>query len=148
MASERRPVVRRADERDHHALLELIEQFNRIDGHDFDRDRIDRALVPLLRDDAYGQVWILGDDPIGYAVITWGWSLESGGRECLLDEIYVAQRARGLGSLLLSAVIDHARAAGATAMFLETEAPNDRARRFYEQLGFHTEDSTWLSRDL
>lgn len=140
--------VSRADESDHHDLLALIEEFYRVDSHDFDPARIDRGLLPLLRDDTHGQVWILGDHPIGYAIVTWSWSLESGGKDCILDEIYVAERGSGLGSHLFTEVIDHARHAGAAAMFLETEAPNERARHFYQRLGFQTEDSTWLSRDL
>jgi ribosomal protein S18 acetylase RimI-like enzyme len=142
------PPVRRADGRDHHDLLELIDQFCTIDGHEFDVARIDRGLLPLLRDDTHGQVWILGDQPIGYAVVTWSWSLENGGRDCILDELYVASRGSGLGTHLLTEVIKHARAAGAAAMFIETEAPNDRARSFYKKLGFQVEESTWLSRDL
>ena len=59
------PPVRRADESDHHDLLALIEEFYRVDSHDFDPARIDRGLLPLLRDDTHGQVWILGDHPIG-----------------------------------------------------------------------------------
>ncbi|MCW1959924.1 MAG: GNAT family N-acetyltransferase [Mycobacterium sp.] len=142
------PPVRRAGEHDHHELLALIEQFYGIDGHDFDPARIDRGLLPLLRDDTHGQVWILGNPPIGYAIVTWSWSLESGGRDCILDELYVASRGDGLGTHLMTEVINHARRAGAAAMFLETEAPNERARHFYEKLGFEHEDSTWFSRDL
>lgn len=142
------PPVRRADERDHHDLLQLIEQFYRVDGHEFEPARIDRGLLPLLRDDIHGQVWILGEHPIGYAIVTWSWSLESGGRDCILDELYVASRGGGLGTHLMTEVIGHARRAGAAAMFLETEAPNRRARHFYEKLGFGNEDSIWLSRDL
>ncbi|MGI9162240.1 MAG: GNAT family N-acetyltransferase [Mycobacterium sp.] len=142
------PPVRRACERDHHELLALIEQFYGVDGHDFDSARVNRGLLPLLRDDTHGQVWILGEEPIGYAIITWSWSLESGGRDCILDELYVTSRGSGLGTRLMTEVINHARSAGAAAMFLETEAPNQRARNFYEQIGFQTEDSTWLSLDL
>lgn len=142
------PIIRRARETDHDELLALIEQFYVLDGHDYDPVRIDRGLLPLLRDDTYGQVWILGEQPIGYAVVTWSWSLESGGRDCLLDEIYVAQQGSGLGSHLLAEVMNQAREAGAVAMFLETEAPNHRARRFYGKLGFRNEDSTWLSCEL
>lgn len=108
--------------------------------------RKNRALLPLLRDDTHGQVWILGECPTGYAIITW--SLESGGRDCILDEFYVAERGNGLGSHLLEETLGHARKAGAAAMFLETEAPNERARHFYQQHGFHTEGSTWLSHHL
>ena len=142
--------VRRAGDSDLPVLMALIEQFCLADDHDFDQGRVTAALGPLLLDDRYGQVWVVGEGPsaVGYAVITWGWSLESGGLECLLDEIHVAARGRGLGSRLLRAVIDAARAAGARVMFLETEAANDRARRFYQQHGFATENSVWLSRDL
>ena len=102
----------------------------------------------LLDDDTYGQVWLLGEHPIGYAIITWSWSLESGGKDCILDEIYVAQQGNGLGAHLLTEVITHARSAGAAAIFLETESANDRARRFYQRHGFEIENSTWLSRIL
>jgi ribosomal protein S18 acetylase RimI-like enzyme len=108
------------------------------------------GLTPLLSDDRRGQVWLAedGSTPVGYAVTTWGWSLESGGLECLLDELYVRQRGAGLGSALLRQAMDAARAAGAAAMFLETEAPNDSARRFYARHGFTAEDSVWLSAPL
>lgn len=32
---------------------------------------------------------MIGEPPLGYAIVTWGYSLESGGREALLDEIYL-----------------------------------------------------------
>ena len=41
-----------------------------------------------------------------------------------------------------------ARAAGATRIFLETEAPNDSVRRFYRRHGFVDEESVWLQRRL
>ena len=33
-------------------------------------------------------------------------------------------------------------------IFLETEAPNDDARRLYERLGFEAEDSIWMAKRL
>ena len=147
-SAEPLPGVRRASERDYPELIGLIEQFYCLDGHEFDTARINRALLPLLHDDTHGQVWILGERPVGYAIVTWSWSLESGGRDCILDELYVSTQGNGLGTHLLTEAIDHARDAGAAAMFLETEAPNERARRFYRRCGFQVEDSTWLSRDL
>ena len=47
------------------------------------RGRAESALTPLLEHDEFGAV----DDDQGYVVITWGYSLESGGREALVDEI-------------------------------------------------------------
>ncbi|MEZ5227536.1 MAG: hypothetical protein R2710_12900 [Acidimicrobiales bacterium] len=46
---------------------------------------------------------------VGYSVVTWGWSLESGGLDCILDEIYVERRRVGSESRLLAYSIDEAR---------------------------------------
>src|SRR5689334_8024387 len=122
-------VIRRAGPDDRAELLALISEFYTVDQHEFDLDRVARGLDPLLVDDANGQVWLA--DAGGYAVVTWGWSLESGGREALLDEIYVRERGRGVGRALLDHALTAAATAGASRMFLETEAHNERVRSFY-----------------
>ena len=144
------PVIRRAGPRDLDDLVTLVREVYEVDHHSFDLDHVVGALRPLLADDAVGQVWLV-DDPErpgelgGYAVITWGWSLESGGRECLLDEMYVRAPGEGLGTQVLIELIEKASAAGAAAVFLETEAHNHRARVFYGKTGFALQDSIWMS---
>ena len=64
------------------------------------------------------------------------------------DELYVNRRGTGLGSQLMTRVIQEARTAGAMVIFLETEAHNDGARRFYQRHGFTADDSVWMSRTL
>ena len=130
-------------------MLPLIREFYEVDRHSFELGRVLAGLRPLLVDDRHGQVWLIrdsGGDVAGYAVVTWGWSLESGGRECLLDEIFVRAPGTGLGGKALEAIVEAAGAAGASAMFLETEAHNERARTFYRRGGFAVEDSIWMSR--
>lgn len=136
------------DDRD--ALFRLIAEFYEIDGHHFDAARVGAGLEPLLQDDRRGQVWlgVRAGAAVGYTVTTWGWSLESGGLECLVDELYVRERGGGLGGALLRHAMSAAREAGAASIFLETEAPNVAARRFYQRHGFSIEDSVWLSADL
>jgi GNAT superfamily N-acetyltransferase len=143
-------LVRRADPADLDALLPLVAEFCAIDGHEFAPARVGSALRPLLADDGLGQVWVLADDGGlgGYAVVTWGWSLEAGGREALLDELYVRERNQGAGSLLLEAAAVGSRAAGASRLFLETESANAAVRRFYARHGFAAEDSVWMQRPL
>jgi GNAT superfamily N-acetyltransferase len=145
--------IRRATVGDRDELYQLIERFYRIDNHEFEPARIESALIPLLRNDEHGQVWLIterSEEEVigGYAVVTWSWSLESGGRDCILDELYVDRRGGGHGGMLLQRAIEEARRAGASAMFLETEAPNDGARRFYGRHGFAAEDSRWMSLEL
>jgi GNAT superfamily N-acetyltransferase len=143
-------MIRRAGDGDLPVLLELIEQFYVIDRHHYDRIRITRALAPLLASDEIGQVWLIGHagETVGYAVVTWGYSLESGGRDALLDEIYVAARSQGIGGQALMQILGECRRAGASRMFLETEAHNADVRRFYSRHGFAVENSIWMSRQL
>ncbi|MFI5914863.1 GNAT family N-acetyltransferase [Dactylosporangium sp. NPDC051541] len=145
--------VYRAQPADLAAILPLVEEFCAADGHPYDAVRVTRALTPLLAGDEHGQVWLVapaaaGTGAAGYAVVTWGWSLESGGREALLDEIYVRERGAGTGAALLRRVLAAAAGAGAAVMFLETEARNERVRGFYARHGFAADDSVWMSRAL
>ncbi|MBL7496371.1 N-acetyltransferase [Frankia sp. CNm7] len=164
------PLLRRARPDDLADLLELTREFNAVDGHDHDDARVAHALGPLLEGDEHGQVWLIekavgigeaveieeaegapaaaGAGPLGYAVVCWGYSLESGGREALIDEFYVRDRGRGVGSAAMHELLDACRAAGALGVFLETEAPNESARRFYRRHGFQDEPSIWMSRGL
>jgi len=144
-------LVRRADPTDADALLPLVAEFCAVDGHEFAAARVRSALRPLLVDDGLGQVWVLADEGGGlggYAVVTWGWSLEAGGREALLDELYVRERNQGVGALLLEAAAVGSRAAGASRLFLETESANAAVRRFYARHGFAAEGSVWMQRPL
>jgi GNAT superfamily N-acetyltransferase len=133
-------------------LLPLVSEFYRIDRHAFDEAAVHVALGPLLADDTAGQVWLIRADPtsdiVGYAVLTWGYSLESGGREGLLDELFLRQRSTGLGSRAIAELVEQARYAGCRVVFLETEAHNARVRRFYGRHGFIEQDSVWMSRTL
>ncbi len=147
------PTIRRAVPSDRDELVALVESFYEVDGHRFDGAKVTGAITPLLVDDRHGQVWLVerdGEGPraVGYAVVTWGWSLESGGLDSLLDEIYVEPRGSGIGAELLTRVKIEAARHGARVMALETEAPNERARRFYRRHGFVDEDSIWLVADL
>jgi GNAT superfamily N-acetyltransferase len=136
--------VRRAGPGDLEMLVELHRAFCDVDGHPFDVARARAALAPLLADDAHGVVWVT-DFPKAYAVLTWGWSIEAGGAEAVLDEIFVSERDGGVGAALIEHVLDDGRRRGLARIFLETEAHNRRVRRFYERHGFRADDSIWMS---
>jgi len=121
--------------------------FCELDQHPFDDARARAAFIPLLTDDTHGIVWI-GDRPDSYAVLTWGWSIEAGGREAVLDEIFVSDRGGGHGSALIEHLMADAAQREIARIFLETESHNDRVRRLYERHGFVTDDSIWMSREF
>jgi hypothetical protein len=85
---------------------------------------------PLLADDRFGQAWLIRPPcraPIGYAVVIGSRSVESGGRDCILDELYVRDRGQGIGARAMPEIMAAPHAAVASAMFLETEAHTTRA---------------------
>ena len=143
-------MIRRAGRADLPVVLELSKEFCVLDGHAFDAVRVEPALRTLLDGDEHGVVHLVEEEgwALGYAVVTWGYSLESGGRDALIDEIYVRDRGSGVGSSLLAAILDDVRARGLARLTLETERDNEGARRFYTRHGFLAEDSLWMSLDL
>lgn len=143
-------VIRTATADDLDVLLVLGRRYCEADGHDFHEEQTRRAFAGLLAEPRWGTVLVaeLRGKAIGYAVVTLGYSIESGGVEALLDEIYLDVRGQGLGSILLDRVLAEARGRGAQRLFLETEAANERARALYLRRGFHQDDSIWLSIDL
>ena len=137
-------VIRRAGPTDLDELVELHRAFCEVDDHPFDDGRARAGFAGLLGDDTNGVVWIV-DDPGAYAVLTWGWSIEAGGAEAVLDEIFVTERGEGVGSRLIDHVLADGRRRGLARIFLETEATNTRGRALYQRHGFVADDSIWMS---
>lgn len=129
-------MIRRARPDDLTALMELM--------HEFDPATPEAGVVALLGDDTHGVIWVT-DAVDAYAVVTWGWSVESGGAEAILDEIYVRHQGRGTGSALIEHLHGDCAARGVRRIFLETEAPNEAARRLYGRHGYAAEDSIWMA---
>ena len=61
-------VIRLATPDDLSAVTALVAEFCDVDAHEFDVDRVERALRSLLADDSYGVVWLVVDDsgPAGH----------------------------------------------------------------------------------
>ena len=84
---------------------------------------------------------------IAYSVLTWGWGIESGGQEALVDEMFVRSdyRNQGIGEKLLRKTLERAKDQGVKVVFLETEKENPKSRELYKRIGFSEENSIWMS---
>jgi GNAT superfamily N-acetyltransferase len=136
--------IRQAIPADLDRLVDMHREFCAADDHEFSQERALAGFGPLLDGDRWGVVWIV-DDPGAYAVLTWSWSIEIGGFEVILDEIFVSVRGTGVGSKLLDHLLGDLRNRGAKRIFLETERASDRARTLYSRHGFVEDDSIWMS---
>lgn len=114
---------------------------------------VEAAIQALLADDRLGCVMVAEDSghALGYTVLGFGYSLEFHGRDAFVDELYVAETARGngIGSLLLDAAEMACRARGIKAMHLESGHGNPRATGLYERRGFKAHErhlmTKWLA---
>ena len=61
---------------------------------------LEAALRTLLGDASLGGVWVIEDDTavVGYAIVTYGYDLEFGGRDAYLTELWIDPGARGHGA--------------------------------------------------
>lgn len=130
---------RRATLDDVPALLDLQQRFYAGEGYPYDRAKMERGIRELIADASLGRLFI---GPDAYLVIGFGFSLEFGGRDAFVDELYVADESRGqgLGTRALQLAEDACREAGIHALHLEVEHVNARARALYERSGYHAHD--------
>ena len=83
-------------------------------------------------------------------MITFGFSIEFGGRNAFVDELYVApdHRAQGLGTTALEEAERVCREAGVQAMHLEVEFTNVDAKRLYARSGWVEHTRHLMTRKL
>lgn len=135
--------------------LPLLERFVRAyyleDGHAFHEDRQPAALAALAAGDPFGRAWLIrvGDRALGYAVLTWAFSVEAGGREACIDELYLVPevRNRGLGRRVLELLEADARVLGVSRLYLEVERRN-RVIGLYRRAGYVDHDRFLMSKFL
>ncbi len=107
-----------------------------------------QALHHLLSDSSLGGIWlILANNQIaGYIVLTFGYSIEFGGKDAFIDELYIKPEFRGLGlgTETLNQIQEEARALEIQVIHLEVARQNTKAQRFYGQANFRPRDKYML----
>lgn len=122
-------------------------------GFDTDAAHQDAAMAPLLAGSPHGAVWLIGPRraPVGYLVVSFGWSVEYGGMDAIVDELYIRPgvRGRGMGSEALNAVAQALKQTQVRALHLEVDRKDDSALRLYNRAGFRARDGyMYMSRRL
>ena len=122
-------------------LIPMVEQywkFEAIEG--FDAARIRTLLSRVFEDGSLGRAWLarVYDEPAGYLLAMYVFSLEHQGLTAEIDEFFVLPQHRGLGlgGQMLATAEAHFRAEGCTNVSLQLGRRNEDARRFYREHGF------------
>jgi len=131
--------LRRCGPSDLAEVRALVREYHLEAGVPHDEATIDATLAPLL-DGSAGRIWTIerANETIGYVAVCLGYSIELGGRDAFVDEIWVtpSERGRGVGEAALHEAEREARTLGVRALHLEVDEDNAAARRLYERLGF------------
>src|SRR5262245_9665212 len=144
------PTFKLADHSDLGILLDLAREYYAFDGHTYNRDVVHAALEGLIGKPAFGRVWLICDDavPIGYVVLTIGYSIEYHGHDAFVDELYLREsyRGRGWGRGALTFVEQACRELGVHALHLEVERENTIAQAVYRKFGFEDQGRYLLTK--
>lgn len=141
--------MKRAAPSDLEALVGMMAEFYAESDYSLNVARAREAFQALLDEPSLGEVWLIqaeGQDA-GYMVLTFGYSMEYGGRDAFIDDLFVrpAYRHAGLGGALVMHARDVCAAHGVRALHLEVGRDNAGARRVYRRAGFVETDRQLLT---
>lgn len=112
---------------------------------------LEAALRRLLADRGLGGCWLVegAGGVIGYAIVTFGYDLEYGGRDAYLTELWIdpEARGRGAGAAALALLEGELAAFDVHALHLLVRSENPAAR-LYERAGFVASPRRFMTRRL
>ena len=154
MPSATKPRVWVAGHDEADAVARLLIAFRDHNGLDWPSDNAFLAGVERLLDDVDTDFVLASahDDapPAAVAQLRYRFGIWRAGRDCLVEDVYVDEAARGagLGRALMEGVIDRARERGCRRMELDTNERNEAAVALYESLGFSAVHNAYGARDI
>lgn len=129
-------------------LLPLVAAYHRVEEISLSADIREKSVEKLLSDGTLGEIWLIkkSNHLIGYIVVCFGYSIEFGGREVVIDELYIEspERGMGVGAEVLGRLKELMRAHDVVAIQLEVGQQNDRAKSLYVNSGFSYRDKYQL----
>lgn len=144
--------VRVATRVDVDAVLPMMVDFNRNEGIAWTSDSGRTPLERLIEDTRLGFVAMIERTGVlvGYAVVTFGYDLEWGGRDAFLTELFLIEDARGkrMGAYALAQVEHIARANDVNALHLMVRHHNAHARALYTRAGYVVPERVFMTKRI
>ena len=133
-------------------LVQLMAEFYAESGYEADHEQSGQVFTQLIGDPSLGRVWLIEHDdrPAGYLVLTLGFSMEYGGRDAFIDDLFLRPdaRGRGLGTAALEAALAACRELDVRAVHLEVDPQNTEAHALYKKMGLSSTRRQLWSRRL
>ena len=120
-------------------LAPLVTKFHDEFGIQMSEDARVNTLATLLEGVPQGVAYLIGPNsaPVGYIIVSFGFSVEMGGLDAMIDEFYIRRgvRGRGMGGEVLRALIPALGQHGVRAMHLEVDTIG-ASKTLYKRMGF------------
>jgi len=135
-------IFRPAVAKDEQALFRMMRKLAEQEpgAYYFDEPAVREVLRKFLASPDLGRAWIFfeGETPVGYIVLTFGYSFEYHGRDSFIDELYIEPqyRRQGIGKRAMQFVEESACELGVNAIHLEVDQGNDPAAELYRRAGY------------
>ncbi|HLX72778.1 MAG TPA: GNAT family N-acetyltransferase [Verrucomicrobiae bacterium] len=143
---------RQAKPTDLKTLSKLIRHYYAFDHIAFDTTAVHAGLNTMLNNKSVGQAFLIAFEAtlIGYAILTYGFDLEFGGRTALITDLFIETkfRRRGLGRKTLQFLEQFCRSKKIGALELQVERTNKAAQAFYRGLDFEAHDRIPMTKRL
>jgi ribosomal protein S18 acetylase RimI-like enzyme len=135
-------IFRPASPQDEQALLRMMRNLAEQEpgAYYFDEPVVRGLLRKFLASPDLGEAWVFfeADTPVGYIILTFGYSFEYHGRDSFIDELYIEPqyRRQGIGRRAMQFVEERARELEVNAIHLEVDQGNDPAAELYRRAGY------------
>ncbi len=120
-------------------LVEMMEEFYVESSYSLDRSEASAAFKTLLDQPGYGVIWLAfdGSDVAGYVILSVRFTMEYGGLEGSIDDLYIrpSARRRGFANQLLQSVLIECDDRGLKALHVEVGDDNSAAQALYQNFG-------------
>jgi len=121
-------------------VVSMMEEFYAIDNYPIKSDVSKALFEEFISNKNLGKAWLIVSDNeiVGYLILTFVFSFEYQGKIAFLDELYVTEKARGIGigSKAIEFIKDESHKLSLKLIYLEVELHNKKAQNLYIANGF------------
>ena len=138
------PSTRLAAASDVPVLIDLMEAFYAESGYVLNRKWATDTFFTLLRNKDQGETWLLylGNEVVGYMIVSFRFSIEHGGREAFIQDLFVCpdQRRKGVARFALQRLFRECESRNIAAIQVQVGARNVAAAGLYKAQGLKPYD--------
>jgi ribosomal protein S18 acetylase RimI-like enzyme len=143
---------KKVSEKNVESSLELMRSYYKEDGYAFSLVKARSAILKLISSSTLGKMEfiLVHGQPVGYYCLSYGYSLQRHGRDAVIDEIYIDERARnkGIGQRTIRHIRIELKKEGFKGIYLFVRKRNVQAQRLYKRIGFKKIEEAAMFLDL